>query len=109
GGIVPGGVGGTGGGRTASGASSGGAGRGVSGSVAGIRRPGGSGVGRGGVAGGVPMAGTGGGRRDQKKPSSVLSQVERSGNLEKILGPAPLTVPPVIGDWARKTPPDTPQ
>ncbi|MCX7543061.1 hypothetical protein OS128_09040 [Corynebacterium sp. P5848] len=69
----------------------------------------GAGVGRGGVAGGVPMAGTGGGRRDQKKPSSVLSQVERSGNLEKILGPAPLTVPPVIGDWARKTPPDTPQ
>ncbi|MBV7292231.1 hypothetical protein [Corynebacterium sp. TAE3-ERU16] len=69
----------------------------------------GTGVGRGGMAGGVPMSGTAGGRRDRKKPSSVLSQVERSGNLEKILGPAPLTVPPVIGDWARKTPPDTAQ
>ena len=69
----------------------------------------GAGVGRGGVAGGVPMVGTGGGRRDRKQSSSVLSQVERSGNLEKILGPAPLTVPPVIGDWARPNPPDAPQ
>ncbi|MEZ2120798.1 hypothetical protein [Corynebacterium sp. CCM 9203] len=67
-----------------------------------------AGVGRGGVAGGVPMAGAGaGGGRDRRKPSAVLSQVERSGNLEKILGPAPLTVPPVIGDWARTTPPET--
>ncbi|MCX7537556.1 hypothetical protein OS123_03205 [Corynebacterium sp. P5875] len=66
-------------------------------------------MGRGGMAGGVPMTGTAGGKQDRKKSASVLSQVERSENLEKILGPAPLTVPPVIGDWARKIPPDTPQ
>ncbi|MCK7676228.1 hypothetical protein [Corynebacterium pygosceleis] len=78
-------------------------GSGVSGQSVSGGAPGG--VGRGGVTGGVPVAG--GGRRERRKASMVLSQVERSGNLERILGPAPLTVPPVIGDWARGTTPPT--
>lgn len=62
---------------------------------------------RGAAIGGVPMAaGAGAGNQQQSKKSrkvkAVTSAVEREGNLQALLGDAPLVLPSVIGDNTRR-------